>query len=83
MSLNAKATGVPNPHAVRLLLDAVDEFLWQQELRRRAAEMDRSARHEANRSQIENTALADTRLPNASIETDALETRLRMVCGAG
>ena len=39
MSIQAKVTGTPNPRAVQLLLDAVDEFLWQQELKRRAAEI--------------------------------------------
>ena len=83
MSIQAKVTGTPNPRAVRLLLDAVDEFLWQQELKRREAELDRIANNEVDRSQIENVDLADTRHPNVPSETDALETRLRMVCEAG
>ena len=83
MSIQAKVTGTPNPRAVQLLLDAVDEFLWQQELKRRELELDLIAHHEVYGSQIENVALADTRHPNVPSETDELETRLQMVCGAG
>lgn len=83
MSIQAKVTGTPNPRAVQLLLDAVDEFLWQKELKRRAVEIDRIVNYEADGVQMESVGIADVILPETPNETDALETRLQMVCRAG
>ncbi|MBN1454308.1 MAG: hypothetical protein JW963_25035 [Anaerolineales bacterium] len=83
MSIQAKVTGTPNPRAVQLLLDAVDEFLWQQELKRRAVEIDRIVNYEADGVQMESVGIADVIQPETPNETDALETRLQMVCRAG
>jgi hypothetical protein len=83
VSNQAKVTGIPNPHAVRLLLDAVDEFLWQQELKRREVEINCIASYEVDGVQIESVDLTDAILSKIPNETDALETRLRMVCRAG